>query len=213
MLTPSLRAHEGSRGVLGVDEGRDAARFLGAGDDGQGEGGLAGGFGAEDLDDPPAGDAASAEGEVEGEGAGRDAGDGEVGVLVEPHDRALAEGLLDLPEGAVEGLGLFFADRGRAAGRWCARRGGRVGGLGLGLGGRLARWPCCRLCCRACWRRCSCWRAGPWARSWSGPSGPSFVSGVRGRRRLGVRKNRVFFCSPAAFRAHAGRRGSALDPP
>ena len=42
-------------GVLDVDEGRQAAALLRLGDDGQGEGGFAGGFRAEDLDDAAAG--------------------------------------------------------------------------------------------------------------------------------------------------------------
>jgi hypothetical protein len=41
--------------VLGVDEGGGAAELLHFGDDLQGERGLAGGFGAVDLDDPAAG--------------------------------------------------------------------------------------------------------------------------------------------------------------
>jgi hypothetical protein len=75
--------------VLGVDERRDAAGLLGAGDHGERQRGLTGRFGAEDLDDPPAGDAAPAQREVEREGAGRDAGDRQVRVFVETHDRAL----------------------------------------------------------------------------------------------------------------------------
>jgi hypothetical protein len=41
--------------VLDVDEGGQTAAFLGLGDGGEGEGGFAGGFRAEDLDDPAAG--------------------------------------------------------------------------------------------------------------------------------------------------------------
>ena len=54
--------------MLGVDEGRDAAPFLGLGDDVLRQRRLAGGLGAEDLDDAPARDAADAQREVEGEG-------------------------------------------------------------------------------------------------------------------------------------------------
>jgi hypothetical protein len=56
--------------VLGVDERRDAALLLCVGRDGEGEGGLAAGFRAKDLDDAPARDALAAQGQVEGERAG-----------------------------------------------------------------------------------------------------------------------------------------------
>ena len=56
-------------GVLGVDVGADAAVALGLGHDVHGEGGLARGLRAVDLDDPATGQAADAEGEVEGQGA------------------------------------------------------------------------------------------------------------------------------------------------
>src|ERR671914_156190 len=62
-------------GVLGVDEGGEAPCFLRLGDDVQGEGRLAAGLWTEDLDDATPWDAANAEGEVEGQGAGRYAGD------------------------------------------------------------------------------------------------------------------------------------------
>jgi hypothetical protein len=94
--------------VLGIDEGGHAAGLLGVGEDGQREGGFTGGFRAEDLDDASAGDALAAQREIEREGAGGDAGDVVVGVLVETHDRALAEGLIDLGECPVEGLLLLL---------------------------------------------------------------------------------------------------------
>ena len=72
MLTPQRRGVVGVEGVLGVDEGRDAAGLLGLGDDVQGEGGLAGGLRAVDLDDAAARHAADAERDVEGDGAGGD---------------------------------------------------------------------------------------------------------------------------------------------
>src|ERR671920_299661 len=62
-------------GVLGVDEGGEATCFLRLGDDVQGEGRLAAGLGTEDLHDATPGEAANAEGEVEGQGASRDAVD------------------------------------------------------------------------------------------------------------------------------------------
>ena len=55
--------------VLGVDVGADAAVALGLGHHVHGEGGLARRLRAEDLDDPAPGQAADAEGEVEGQGA------------------------------------------------------------------------------------------------------------------------------------------------
>ena len=63
----------GVEGVLGVDEGGDAAGLLGLGDDVQGERGLAARFGAEDFDDAAAGNALAAEGDVERQAAGGDA--------------------------------------------------------------------------------------------------------------------------------------------
>ena len=62
--------------VFGVDEGRHAAGLLRFGDDLQGDGGLTGGFRAEDLDDAAAREAAYAERSVEGDGTGRDDRDG-----------------------------------------------------------------------------------------------------------------------------------------
>ena len=79
-------------GVLGVDVGADAAVALGLGHDVHGEGGLARRLRPVDLDDPPAGQAADAEGEVEGEGAGGDRLDlARWPLLAHLHDRALAE--------------------------------------------------------------------------------------------------------------------------
>ena len=78
------------------------------------ERGLAGAFRAVDLDDPAARQAADAERDVEPERAGRDhLGLHRLLALAEPHDRALAEGALDLAEGGVESLVLvhgFLAD-------------------------------------------------------------------------------------------------------
>ena len=90
--------------VLGVDVGADAAVALGLGDDVRGERRLAGGLRAVDLDDPAPGQPADAEGEVEGERTRRDRLDPDVAPFAEPHDRALAELLLDLAEGHVERL-------------------------------------------------------------------------------------------------------------
>ena len=91
-------------GVLGVDVGADAAVALGLGHDVHGEGGLAGGLRAVDLGDPAAGQAADAEGEVEGQGAGGDRVDRHRALLAHLHDRALAVLLLDAGEAQLEGL-------------------------------------------------------------------------------------------------------------
>ena len=90
--------------VLGVDERRDAAGRLGVGHRVQGDRRLAGGLRAVDLDDPAARQAADAEGDVEGDRAGRDDLHGHLGAVAQAHDGALAELLVDLGEGHVEGL-------------------------------------------------------------------------------------------------------------
>ena len=94
--------------VLGIDEGAGAAELLHLGDDLQGERGLAARFRAVDLDHPAARQAADAERDVEAERAGGD----DLDVVdhlafAQPHDRALAELLLDLRQGGLQGLGFF----------------------------------------------------------------------------------------------------------
>ena len=90
--------------VLGVDERRDAARLLRVGDRVQRDRGLAGALRPVDLDDPAARQAADAEGDVEGDRAGRDHLDRRPDVVAQAHDRALAELPVDLGEGGVERL-------------------------------------------------------------------------------------------------------------
>jgi len=53
-------------------------------------------------------EALAPEGQVEGDGAGGQAGDGQIGLLVEAHDRALAVAALDLGDRPLEGLGAGF---------------------------------------------------------------------------------------------------------
>jgi len=78
--------------VLGIDEGSQTAGLLRLGDDLQRDGGLAGGLGAEDLNDAAARDTAYSGGRVEGDGAGGDDGDGADGLLgAEAHDGAFAK--------------------------------------------------------------------------------------------------------------------------
>ncbi len=91
--------------VLDVDERGQPAAFLGLGDDGQGEGGFAGGFRPEDLDDAAAGEAADAEGAVDEQVAGGDDVDIDAAVVAEAHDG----GLRRIPFGY-----------GRSRGRGCA---------------------------------------------------------------------------------------------
>src|SRR5262245_10887058 len=90
-------------GVLGVDEGGDAAPLLRLGDQLERERRLSGRLRTVDLDHPSARDAADAERDVEPERAGRQRRDvlGE-GLLAQLHDRALAELLLDLADGEVD---------------------------------------------------------------------------------------------------------------
>src|SRR5262249_32958003 len=91
--------------VLGVDERTDAAALLRLGDEMQRERGLARRLRAVDLDHPAARYAAHAQRQVEPERARRQHLDVRVGerILAELHDRALAELLLDLADGELDG--------------------------------------------------------------------------------------------------------------
>jgi hypothetical protein len=90
--------------VLRVDERGDATRRLRVGHRVQGDGGLSAGLRAVDLHDTATGQAADAEGDVEGDGPGGDDPDGRPGVITEAHHRALAVVLLDLGEREFESL-------------------------------------------------------------------------------------------------------------
>src|SRR5215203_2712323 len=94
-------------GVLGVDEGGEASCFLRLGDDVQGEGRLAARLGTEDLDDETPWDPANAEGDVEGQGAGRNGGDALAFLVAHAHDRTLPELPLYLGDGGVYSLALI----------------------------------------------------------------------------------------------------------
>src|SRR5215218_1548409 len=94
-------------GVLGVDEGGEASCFLRLGDDVQGEGRLAAGLGTEDLDDATPWDPSDAEGDVEGQGAGRNGGDALAFLVAHAHDRTLPELPLYLGDGGVYSLALI----------------------------------------------------------------------------------------------------------
>ena len=89
-------------GVLDVDVGSGAAYLLRFGDDVLGERGLAGGLRPEYLRHPAARYAADAEGQVQGDRAGRDRLYLQVRRrLAEAHDGALPELLLDVADGKL----------------------------------------------------------------------------------------------------------------
>ncbi len=90
--------------MLGVDERADAAAPLRLGYDVVDEGRLTRGFGAEDLDDPAAWQAADSQSEVERERPGRDRADRHRCGVVHLHHGALAESTLDLPERGIKCL-------------------------------------------------------------------------------------------------------------
>ena len=95
--------------MFGVDERRHAAELLRLGDDLQRQRRLARRLRPEDLDDAAARHAADAEGVVEADGRrSRSTAIGGDGVLLaQAHDRALAELLLDLADGHLDGLEAF----------------------------------------------------------------------------------------------------------
>ena len=94
--------------VLGIDERRHAAKLLRLGDHLQRQRRLARRLGPEDFDDAAARHAADAERVVDADGAGRNGVDRlDRALLAEAHDRALAELLLDLADGQLDGLDAF----------------------------------------------------------------------------------------------------------
>ena len=106
-LDPDVGGVDRIQGVLGVDEGGDAAALLGLGDDVERERRLAGRFRPVDLDHPPSRDAAHAQGQVEGQGASGDHVDVALGRgLSQLHDGPLSVGAFDLAERG--GQGTFF---------------------------------------------------------------------------------------------------------
>ena len=97
------------QGVFGVHEGTSAAHFLAFGDDVQGEGGLARRFGAEDLRDAAARDAAHAQGQVQPQAAGGNGIHLHGGIVAQLHHGTLAELLFDL--GQRSGQRILFGLR------------------------------------------------------------------------------------------------------
>ena len=99
--------------MLGIDIGSDAAGSLGLGDGMQGQGGLARGFGAVDLDDATAGVAAHSQCLVQADRSCRDGIHFLDAVIVHAHDGTGAEGLLDFGDGILHHLqfhGVHFDD-------------------------------------------------------------------------------------------------------
>ena len=94
--------------VFGIDEGAGAAQLLRLGERMERQRRLAGAFGAVNLDDAAAGQAADAERDIEADGAGRHDIRLDHLALAEAHDRALAEGALDLRDGRFQGLVLVL---------------------------------------------------------------------------------------------------------
>ena len=89
--------------VLGVDERADAAELLGLGDGRERQRRLARAFRTIDFDDPPARQPANTKCDIEPKRTGRDRLDlDRLVMLAEPHDRALAEGALDLAQRRIQ---------------------------------------------------------------------------------------------------------------
>src|SRR5699024_10035187 len=93
-----------------VDERGDAAGRLRVGHRVQGDGGLTGGLGAVDLDDAPARQSADAQRHIQGDRTGGDGRDRLTRLLAQPHDRALAEVLVDLRQGQFQRLTAIVGD-------------------------------------------------------------------------------------------------------
>ena len=91
--------------MLGVHEGADATLLLGFRHDLERQRGFAGRFGAVDLDHAPARQTADAQGNIQTEGAGGNGLHVHVAVVgAQPHDRALAEVLVDLGKRSFQRL-------------------------------------------------------------------------------------------------------------
>jgi hypothetical protein len=88
--------------VLGVDERGHAAPLLSIGDGVQGHRGLAAGFRTIDFDNSPARNSLSAESQIETHRSGRNPLNLLEAPLVQGHNRALAEFLLDLRQGVFQ---------------------------------------------------------------------------------------------------------------
>ena len=85
-----------------VDEGAHPAKLLRLGDNVLANGGLSGRFRAVDFGDPPAGDPANAQRDVQRERSGRDRLHCQMIGFPKAHDRPFAETFADLAQGAVQ---------------------------------------------------------------------------------------------------------------
>ena len=94
----------GVQSVFRIHKGHLAAGLLGLGNDMEGQGGLTGGLGAVDLNDPPLGDAADAQRQVQGQRTGGDDLHVQVGLVPQAHNGALAVHLLDVLHGGLNGF-------------------------------------------------------------------------------------------------------------
>ena len=97
-------------GVLGVDVRAHPTVALRLGHHVHGQRGFPRRLRTEDLDHSPPRQTADTERDVERERAGGHGGDADIAVLPQPHDRALAELLLDLADRHLEGFVVAFHD-------------------------------------------------------------------------------------------------------
>ncbi len=107
-IDPQFAGISHIHGVFRIDKRGHAALFLGLGDYLQGQGGLARGFRAVDLGDPPPGDSAYSQGDIQADGPG---GNGRYGLMCpvgQAHDRSLAVFALNGPDGSFQGLFLHI---------------------------------------------------------------------------------------------------------
>ena len=95
--------------MLGIDEGGLTARLLYLGGDVKSHSGLTRGLRPEDLDDTAAGNTADTQRHVQSQRPRVDGLHRHAGIVAQLHDGALAEVLLDLLHGGLQGLALLLA--------------------------------------------------------------------------------------------------------
>ena len=100
---------DGIQGMLGINEGGLTAGLLYLGGDVKSHGGLTRGLRPKDLNDTAAGNAADTQSHVQSQRARVDGLYRHAGIVAQLHDGALAEVLLDLLHGGLEGLALLLA--------------------------------------------------------------------------------------------------------
>src|SRR5260370_16627088 len=115
--------------MFGVNESRLAPELLGFGDDVEGHGRLAAGFGAVNLDHAPAREAADAQRGVDREASAGNHTDGHQNIpAAQAHDRALTVVLFNLGYRCCEQFFFFFCHvtpRWRKVGTWACGADGR----------------------------------------------------------------------------------------